>query len=230
VDSRLHFYRISWRRALALAALACAGFLGAGSLAARAQSSATLSTGTGCYVVGQTVRLTGSGFMPSSSYVVTVGGVYLGQETSNASGGFSVAVHPGGLPAGVAQHVDQLTASDGTNSAATTFTLTRKTGARIVTSGSNPQTLKAQFQAWGYSLSGSARAVYVHYLSPSGSVAKTVSLGHTSGQCGYLRTGSRLLFPLSISSGTWTLQLDTKRSYHRHPGGPVTRISVRISG
>lgn len=181
-------------------------------------------------MVGQAVQLQGSGFAPSRTYVVTIDGVFLGQRATNGQGDFSIPVRPGGLPAGAAQHVDRLLVSDGTSSASTTFTLTRAAGARVFdTSGSNPRTISARFQVWGYSMGGSTRTVYVHYVGPSGRARKTVALGGTGGQCGALRTGRRRLFPLSPSSGTWTLQLDTRRSYARHPSGPVTRISVRIA-
>src|SRR5580704_12189250 len=105
VVSRLHLYRISRRGVGALAAggcLACAG-----ALAARAASAPGLSTARGCYVVGQAVQLRGSGFAPSRTYVVTIDGVYLGQRTTDGQGNFSIPVHPGGLPAGRAQHVDR---------------------------------------------------------------------------------------------------------------------------
>jgi hypothetical protein len=229
VGSRFHLYRISGRGVGALAVAAC--LAGAGAIAAEAAVAPSLSTAGGCYLVGQAVQLQGSGFAPSRTYVVTIDGVFLGQRTTDAAGNFSIAVHPGGLPAGKAQHVDRLEVSDGTSSAATTFTLTRSPGGRIFdTSGTNPNTISARFQVWGYSLAGSARTVYVHYVAPSQSARKTVSLGTTGGQCGALKTQPRRLFPLSVSKGTWTLQLDTRRSYSRHPRGPVTRISVRVSG
>jgi hypothetical protein len=65
-------------------------------------------------------------------------------------------------------------------------------------------------------------------VSPSGHTARTTSLGHAGGQCGYLRTGNLRVFPFSPSAGTWTLQVDTSRRYAKRPGGPVARISVQI--
>jgi hypothetical protein len=38
-----------------------------------------------------------------------------------------------------------------------------------------------------------------------------------------------LFVPSSLSRGTWTLQVDTRRSYARHPDGPVTSIRVGIA-
>jgi hypothetical protein len=36
------------------------------------------------------------------------------------------------------------------------------------------------------------------------------------------------VFPFAPTVGQWTIQVDTQRSYSRHPGGPVARIGVQI--
>ncbi len=224
----MHLYPILRRGArlyLALGLLAglCGWLAPSGTAAA-----ASVGTDQGCYLVGQTVQLNGQGFGPYMNYVVTIDGVYLGQRSTDGSGSFAVPIYPGGLPAGAAQHVEQLTVSDGTTSAASTFTLTRRAGARVLASGGSARTLPAAFQVWGFSLSGTPRAVYVHYVNPSGRLRTTTALGSTWGQCGYLRTARRRLFPFSVSSGTWTLQLDTSPSYQRLAQAPVARIRVTI--
>lgn len=194
-----------------------------------AGAAATIGTDRGCYLVGQTVQLTGQGFGPYMAYVVTIDGVYLGQRSTDGNGALTAPIHPGGLPAGAAQHVEQLAVSDGINTAASTFTLTRRAGARVLASGRNPQTLSAVFQIWGFSLSGAPLPVYLHYVNSAGRLRTTVALGTTGGQCGSLRTRRRRLFPFSASKGRWTLQLDTSPTYTRRPGTPVTRIRVTIS-
>jgi hypothetical protein len=190
--------------------------------------AAGLSTDRGCYLVGQSVAITGSGFAATRPFVVTIDGVFFGKSTTDASGAFSTSLRPGGLGRNVAQHVADLSASDGSATAHTTFTVTRKAGARFLASSGNPRTLRAPFEVWGFSLNGARRPVYLHYASPSGRVTKTVSLGHTSGQCGYMRTARRRVFPFSPTFGAWTLQLDTHRGYSRRPSGPVARIGVQI--
>jgi hypothetical protein len=201
------------------AALAVGGSgvaLGAGGPAVR--------TDRGCYLIGQAVHIQGSGFAASRMFEVAIDGVDFGQDNTNPSGSFSASLIPGGLPAGVAQGVDRLEASDGTSTATTTFTLTRPAGARFfATSG-----LRARLQVWGFARDSKPRSVYTHYVSPSGAVRATVSLGRTGGQCGSLRTGYRPIFPFSASRGGWTLQIDTRHSYARRPSGPVTRIHVRV--
>jgi hypothetical protein len=219
-------------RALAAAVvgvLATAGaplVLGAGLAAA---SGSALRTSRGCYLVGQAVIVSGSGFAPNRTFDLTDDGVDFGQASTNGSGAFSASFRPGGLGAGIAQTVELLNASDGTSSANATFTLTRPVGARFLASGGNPHTLKARFQVWAFARDGVEHTVYVHYVSPSGHARATVTLGHTGGQCGYLLTGPRRVFPFAPKIGNWTLQVDTRRAYARHPAGAVYRIRVRVS-
>jgi hypothetical protein len=175
------------------------------------------------------VHLQGTGFAPGREFDVAIDGVDFGQSNTNASGGFATPLSPGGLQRGESQHAYHLDASDGTSSARTTFTVTRRTGGRFLATSGNPHNLRAPFEIWGFTLDGSQRSVYLHYVKPSGGLRMTIALGHTTGQCGYMRTRRRRLFPFSPGSGSWTLQLDTQAGYSRHPGGPVTRIGVSIA-
>ena len=217
----------------ALAALATAG----GALAVLdapaatlAASTPTLRTDHGCYLVGQPVALTGGGFAPGRQFIVTIDWVYFGRSTTDGAGTFVSTLRPGGLGAGVAQHVDHLVATDGSTSAAAAFTITRTAGARFLASSGNPRTLRAPFEAWGFALDGHARSVYLHYVSPAGRPRTTVLLGTASGQCGHLMTAPRRVFPFAPSSGNWTFQLDTDSRYASQPRGPVARIRVQIHG
>jgi hypothetical protein len=140
-----------------------------------------------------------------------------------------VPLHPGGLPAGAAQHLDNLEVTDGTTTAQTSFMLTRSAGVRITNAAGGPRSLTGRFLVWGFSLSGDSRPLYVHYVGPSGRVRKTVALGMAGGQCGYLRTGRRRVFPFAVSAGAWTLQVDTSRSYVRQAAAPKVRIRAVIS-
>jgi hypothetical protein len=174
-------------------------------------SAATVKTSRSCYLVGQSVTLSGSGFAPSRTYVVSIDGIYFGNSATDGSGAFSVSFGPGGLAAGVAQSVDRLEATDGTATADTSFTVTRPTGARFLASKGNPRTLLAPFELWGFSMGGSRRSAYLHYVSPSARAVQTVSLGHTRGHCGYLRTKPLRVFPFAPAVGAWRLQIDNTR-------------------
>jgi hypothetical protein len=203
---------------------------GTSELAAVAFAQPSIGTDRGCYLVGQTVHLNGVGFAPSRSYVVTLDGVYLGSSTTDTQGGFAIPVHPGGLPAGTAQHLDKIRVTDGTSSASSVFTVTRPAGARIATSsGSTPQSLHASFHVWGFSLIGSPQPVYVHYIRPSGREQARRFLGTTGGQCGFINTPSRRLFPFHVTPGRWTIQVDTQQAYTHHSDGPAIRIGVTIA-
>ncbi len=188
-----------------------------------------MRTGRGCYVVGQSVTVIGSGFAPNRAFEVAIDGVDFGEQKTDAAGAFRQSLTPGGLRANVVQHIENLNATDGTRSADTSFTVTRAAGARFLALRGNPNTLRAPFQVWGFALDGHPRTVYVHYVSPSGSMRQTVTLGKAGGQCGYLRTGRVRVFPFAPSRGRWTLQVDTRAAYTRRPHGPVSRIDVQIS-
>jgi hypothetical protein len=207
-------------------AAATTGWSGAALAAA---THPTIRTDRGCYLVGQRVKITGKGFAAARSYDVAVDGIDFGQSTTDVGGVFSSSLIPGGLGAGQAQHVHHLDVTDGTTNADASFTLTRTAGARFLASRGNPNTLRAPFEIWGFSLDGKRRALYLHYVDPGGHVKRSVALGHAGGQCGYLRTGKRAVFPFSPSVGTWTLQVDTSRRYAQHPTGPHARIRVGIA-
>ena len=161
---------------------------------------------------------------------MTVDGVLYGTKPTHSNGTFSIKLLPGGLPAGAAQHRDKVTVDDGTgDTASTSFTLTRSalallTGVRKTSRGET-----GRLKVWGFSLDGSARQVYLHYVAPSGRPHRTMALGQTRGACGWLVSKRELFVPFSLSRGTWTLQVDTRRKYARHPDGPVSRIRVGIS-
>ena len=177
------------------------------------------------------MRLSGRGFAHDRAYVVAIDGVYFGRRRTNRHGalGSGDLLRPGGLPAGTAQVVDRLEVSDGTHTARTRFTVTRRPGARFLASSGSSSTLRAPVEVWGFALGGTRRGVYLHYAKPSGRSVETAQLGRTGGQCGYLRTAPIRVFPFTPSRGHWTLQIDTRHGYRAGFGGPVERISVRIS-
>lgn len=219
--------RVQSQLALGLAFLAITGAWASGtSLASDVPS--TVQTNRGCYLIGQTVTISGAGFAANRSYDVAIDGVDFGQGTTGPAGRFVTSLVAGGLSAGVIQSVDQLDATDGTSSADTTFTVTRRAGARILASSGDPHTLRAPFAVWGFALDGAVHPVYLHYVSPSGRLRTTVRLGRTGGQCGYLLTPRRREFPFNPSPGTWTLQVDTVHRYSTHPAGPRAAIHVVI--
>ena len=106
--------------------------------------------------------------------MVSIDGVYLGSRYTDGTGSFSVPLHPGGLPAGAAEHYDTVEVTDGTTSAQTNFTVTRRAGFRIASVAGDVQSLTGRFVVWGFSLGGDIKPIYLHYLAPSGKLRKTV--------------------------------------------------------
>jgi hypothetical protein len=204
-----------------------------------ARAAPTLHTNHSCYLVGTPVAITGAGFAVTSPYEVALDGVDFGLSTTDSTGSFTASLRPGGLGANIVQHVDVLRASDGDSTSLTRFTLTRAAGARILAGTGAAATLRAPFQVWGFTLGGSRppaydiapsrQTVYVHYVDPHGHLRTTVRLGETGGQCGYLRTAARRVFPFIPGRGSWTLQLDRNATYSSRPSGPVAKLAVIVS-
>jgi hypothetical protein len=201
---------------------------GSAYAATAATAAAKITTAKRCYQVGQAVTVTGAGFMASSEYDVAVDGIDFGQSVTNASGGFKTAFKPGGLAAGQAQIVDRLDASDGVSDPAVNFTVTRNTGALFGAGTGSSAERKVPFEVWDFAPTGPAAKVYLHYVNEQAVSPKTVALGTTTGQCGYLRTKPQQLFPFKPTAGVWLLQFDTDAKFALHPKGRVARLYVEI--
>ncbi len=189
----------------------------------------TVAMGARCYVVGRKVSVQGSGFADSAPYDISVDGVDFGQALTSPTGTFAATFAPGGLGAGQAQIADTLTASDGTSTATTAFTITRTTGALFVSGSGTSARRQVPFQVWDFAPTGPEVPIYLHYVAPTGKSVHTVKLGTTAGQCGALVTAKRQLFPFDPGKGTWTLQFDTASSYSATPGAKVARLRIAIS-
>ncbi len=214
-----------------LLALGLAGGVAGASGTGAAHAAATgarIATSARCYAVGKAVTLKGSGFTASSPYDVAVDGVDFGRSTTNSSGAFKTSFYPGGLGAGQAQIVDRLDVSDGSSDPAVNFTVTRATGALFGTSTSTSTRRKVPFEVWDFAPTGPEVPVYLHYVRGGGISPKTIDLGTTTGQCGYLRTSPLKLFPFTPTKGLWLLQFDSDPKYVAKPKGHVARLIIQI--
>ncbi len=167
-----------------------------------------------------TIQLTGSGFTPNAAYEVTLDGKPLtgGNGTTDAAGNMSgrfVAPSVRTVSRTARQHRFRLGVQEGANKPATSFTVSRLFASFKPATG-NPTSLRVRFSLYGFSLQGDARPpVYVHYVGPTGRVARTTRLGTAGQACGFLRTNERRLFGFTPRRGAWRLQFDTRKRYAR---------------
>lgn len=167
-----------------------------------------------------TVQLTGRGFTPNAAYQVLLDGRALAGAAGRADAAGNVSSRFIAPSVGVAsrtarQHAFRVGVVEGTNRPTTSFTVSRLLAAFRPARG-NPRTLRVRFSMWGFSLLGQTRPpLYVHYVAPSGRVARTVKFKNATGTCGFRRTVRRKLFGFTPRRGTWRLQFDTRKRYAR---------------
>jgi hypothetical protein len=211
--------------ALAVGALACT---------APAASAASIATARHCYVPGAKVPATARGFAPRTSLTLTVDGRVLrypdgSLPVTNASGGYENAFYAPYLTATKTQRAIAVSASDGTSSARTSFTVTRPAGGSFAPTQGDPRTLKVRFSVWGFALaSGRNARAYLHWIRPNGKVRANAGLGRTRGDCGALRTRPRRIFPFAAETGRWLLVIDTHSRYRVHAKGPRAKMPVNV--
>lgn len=195
--------------------------LAAGTAPAQA---AEISVNRGCFADPadrkDTVALTGTGFTPNAEYQVLLdgqplqGGSGRTDGAGNVSGRF-VAPSVETVSSTARQHAFRLSVQEGGNRPATSFTVSRLFASFRPSTG-NPASLRVRFSLYGFALQGERRPpVYVHYVGPTGKVARTVRLGTAGQACGFLRTSRRRLFGFAPRRGAWKLQFDTRKRYAR---------------
>jgi hypothetical protein len=161
-----------------------------------------------CYVAQSPIALHGGGFAPDAPLRITREGEVVGTVTAQPDGTFTASIDSGALPTGLAERATELTVSDAES------TVVQHVRVTTFSASYSPKvaspTAYVRFSAFGF---GQGRAVYLHYLRPDGSSAKTVRLGATRGVCGTIkRTAKRRLFPFKPRAGHWRLQFDTSRA------------------
>jgi hypothetical protein len=197
--------------AAALLAVLLTGLAGAAS----ASADPTLSTDTRCYQETQEVIVSGTGFEPSSVVTISRGGTVLGSTQTDANGAFRNKFDTPELPEAVRERLYSVSATDLTNTAQTSYRSTRIFASFRPRSG-NPSTLKVRFTVFGFGLVQRRAPVFLHYVRPDGTAARTIRLGTATGVCGAIaQTRQRRLFPFDAAKGVWILQFDTRSQYER---------------
>jgi hypothetical protein len=193
---------------------ACAAVLCAAALPATA-GAAAVELNRACYLEGARVGVTATGFAPRSVVTVRRNGTEIGTANADDVGAVQARFDAPRLPEGKRESSAVLELSDGTTKASTRLPITRFHASFSPATG-DPATMLVRFSLDGFGLLDAQPDVYVHYVSPSGMVRRTVNLGRARGVCGHLRTPTlRRLFPFRARAGTWTLQFDTRKKYRR---------------
>ena len=168
-------------------------------------------TDRACYLEKTRVEMSGAGFQPGATYTVARDGQPIGSGTVAADGSVAGAFGSDVLPDGIAEKSFDLSVSDGTSQANSAFRVSAFR-ALFTPSRGNPRRLRVRFSVFG--MLGAKLPVYLHYVRPDGSAARTVYLGRTKGPCGSINeTRKRQLFPFRAGNGRWLLQFDTRKSY-----------------
>lgn len=199
------------RRALVLL-LVLAATLAAAPVAA----AATLSTDTSCYQETQDVVVSGAGYASKDTVAIARDGMAFGTAETDAAGAFQVKFPAPELPRGKREQVFTLTATDAALNTAEVRYRTSKVFADFTPDSGNPKTLQVRFSVSGFGLLRAHPTIYLHYVSPSGKVRRSVRLGTAHGTCGKIpQTRRRHLFPFAAQRGRWVLQFDTSKTYSR---------------
>jgi hypothetical protein len=202
-----------------------------------AAAPATLTTDARCYLQGAPLQMTAGGLTPNAPLTVVLDGQQLSYgdgstPTADAAGSFASSFATPPLVAGAVERRHVLVVSDGTRRPRAHFTVTRPAGGDFQPSSGDPRTLRARFRAWGFGVAAANRRtpvqVWLHWVSPQGTVRRNVALGAARGDCGALTTQPRRVFPFDPEAGRWMLVLDTHRRYRVQASGPRAKIPVHV--
>ena len=191
-----------------------------------AAHGAMIVTDRPCYLEQKDVGMTGAGFQPGATYSVLRDGQQIGSGTVAADGSVGGHFGSGALPAGIAEKASDLSVTDGTNQASSSFRVSAFR-ALFTPARGNPRQLRVRFSVFG--MLSPQLPVYLHYLRPDGTVARTIYLGRTKGDCGSVpQTRKRKLFPFGARGGRWLLQFDTASKYDATARPRIVRaVTVR---
>lgn len=176
-----------------------------------AASAATITASATCAASFADVGISGTGFTPNGP--VTISGDADRYVTADALGSFQTTVSAPFLSrSSMAVKQAALTATDGTDA-----TITAQTGFSYVSDYFNtnaPLSGKPSAKTtWRFAGFVSGQSIYGHYRFNKKTI-KNYRFGKAKGVCGTLTVRARRL-PAKSRPGTWTLQLDQKKSYNR---------------
>jgi hypothetical protein len=182
-------------------------------------AAAQIKTDQTCYLTASkgsvAVSVSATGLDAGQPYTVALGAHRLAAGTTDLTGALTTTVDVPRLGARHDTQTDTLVVTEGANTETTTFGIARVNASFSPTVGS-PGSLRVRFSGTGFALVRAKPSVYVHEVDPRGTLVRTFALGRASGPCGTIVDRRRhRLFPQAPRAGTWHLQFDTSRTYHR---------------
>jgi hypothetical protein len=174
--------------------------------------AAVIQAQGGCFFSGRPVPLNGGAFTPGAT--VTIGGGLTGTARADPAGSFSVPLQAP-VVSTIAPRTITVTATDGANagnSATTTVLVVRE----ALTTNAPVTGRPRQRTTWRFAGFPTGQPIYGHY-SVGGRMMANFRFGRAQGPCGTLTVRARRV-PVAASrlrTGTWRLQLDTRRTYRR---------------
>jgi hypothetical protein len=171
----------------------------------------------GCYLdtaVDGKANFTVRGFPARTTVSESLDGKQLGTDVVPPNGVLTRSVPVPAHTDERAESTHVLTVSAGSRSATATLRTTSHL-ANFSPSAGDPRKLRVRFSVYGMRVpQASASKAYVHYVSPSGKLRRTLLLGKVRGGCGHItRSAKKKLFPFTPAGGRWTLQFDTRKHF-----------------
>jgi hypothetical protein len=205
------------------------------SAGATAAQGATVTPDHPCYYsfsrTQQNVRLRLAGFRPGIQVNLTfLGRIFHTNRFTDAAGRVQ-AQFPAPSFRGTRTRIS-LTASDGTSSALTRFSLTDVRADFSPSRGSPARKVRFRITGLGSVLAALRRnphsRVYAHYIRPNGRLKGTRKFGRLGGPCGDLVTSRTPLLPYAAERGTWTVYFDANQRYIRSERAQVL-VTFKVS-
>jgi hypothetical protein len=192
--------------------------IAAGPATAGAGAAGTVTVDKPCYVEGEPIVVTGSAFGANAQLTLgsSAGGQTLGSAISDPAGAFATRV-PAPAPASSGARASDVLSStltvvdplDATQSTSVPFAVANFTVDRGATR--NPRSIRT----WYFSGFPAGSTIYGHFRFKGRTVANH-RFGKATGPCGLLHARARGIPVAHLKTGTWTIQIDTAKTYHRH--------------
>jgi hypothetical protein len=181
---------------------------------AHAQAAVGITPAKACYLGGETVSLSGSGFTAGASIDVTLDARSLGQLTADAAGNIAAEINLGTMR-GIKTHT--LTATDTGNPALTSTASFVGTTLRVTVKPANAKAgRKLRIRGQGLLAADGALAgenVYMHVRGPGG-YKSDGRIARLKAPCASFETRKRIVGP-NADNGVYRVQFDAVRKFSK---------------